>query len=671
MNFKLQTIFKPSGDQPQAIKKLVQGLKKRHQYQTLLGITGSGKTFTIANVINQIQKPTLVMVHNKTLAAQLCNEFRELFPKNAVEYFVSYYDYYQPEAYLPATDTYIEKEAQINDEIDRLRHSATEALLMRRDVIVVASVSCLFSLGAPKKYESQILKLKEKQKIKRSELMRNLIKLGFTRTTGVPERGQFRVRGDVIELQPARGEVVYRLEMAGDRLKNILTLDPLTRAVKSKPSAIALFPTRHFTALDADKERAIKSIKQELKERLQYFNKHKLLLEAERIKRRTNYDLEMIKNIGYCSGIENYSRHFDGRGASEPCCTLFDYFPKDYLLIIDESHVTIPQLRGMYYGDFARKTALIDNGFRLPSAYDNRPLKFDEFTARVNQCIFTSATPADYERLKSIQIVEQINRPTGLVDPEVLIRPIIGSEPRRDSEPIVKSQIADLIIEVKIRAQKHERTLVTALTKRMAEDLTEHFKEQEIKANYLHSDIQTLDRIRILTDFRKGKFDCLVGVNLLREGLDLPEVTLVAILDADKEGFLRSETSLIQTIGRAARNVSGQVILYADEITGSIKRAVDETNRRRQKQLDYNKKHNITPQTIKRKIRDITKIWGIKEKDVEKIVDLELKGVPQKELEKIIQQKEIEMRKAAKNLEFELAALLRDEIKVLRKVRKK
>ncbi len=690
MNFKLQTTFKPSGDQPQAIKKLIQGLEKRHQYQTLLGVTGSGKTFTIANVINQIQKPTLVIVHNKTLAAQLCNEFRELFPKNAVEYFVSYYDYYQPEAYLPATDTYIEKEAQINDEIDRLRHSATQALLTRRDVIITASVSCLYSLGAPEKYESQILKLKEKQKIKRSDLMRNLVKLGFRRTTGAPERGQFRVRGDVIELQPVRGEALYRLEIDGNRLKNILTLDPLTRTAETDFSAkggpasangntIYIFPTRHFIALDADKERAIKSIRHELKERLRYFNKHKLLLEAERIERRTNYDLEMIKNIGYCSGIENYSRHFDGREIGEPCSTLFDYFPKDYLLIIDESHATIPQLGGMYYGDFARKTALIENGFRLPSAYDNRPLKFDEFTARVNQCIFTSATPADYERKTSEQIVEQIIRPTGLVDPEVLIRPIAGKTETIHELSLQQqnqSQITDLISEIKIRAQKRERTLVTALTKKMAEDLSEYFKEQGIKAKYLHSDIQTLDRIRILTDFRKGKFDCLVGVNLLREGLDLPEVTLVAILDADKEGFLRSETSLIQTIGRAARNVSGQVILYADEITGSIKRAVSETNRRREKQLDYNKKHNITPQTIKRKIRDITKVWGIKEKDLKKTLDLELKPakwagkVSPDKIEAIIKQKEKDMRNAAKNLEFELAAILRDEVKMLKKAQK-
>jgi len=661
MTFKLKNIFSPAGDQPLAITKLADGLTKGFKYQTLLGVTGSGKTFTVANVIEQMQKPTLVIAHNKTLAAQLCNEFREFFPSNAVEYFVSYYDYYQPEAYLAPTDTYIEKEAQINDEIDRLRHSATQALLSRRDVIVVASVSCIYGLGTPTAYLAQAVEIKVEGELNRTNFMRQLVSLGYVRTTGAPVRGQFRVHGETAEVMPVSGDLLYRLEFENKLLKEILIIDPLTKKVQDRQSSLWIFPARHFVTLEPEKERAIKTIKAELKGRLKYFNDHHLLLEAERLERRTNYDLEMIKNIGYCSGIENYSRHFSDRAPGEPPDTLLAYFPEDYLTIIDESHVTVPQLHGMHSGDFARKKSLIDNGFRLPSAYDNRPLKFDEFEARINQCIFTSATPAVWERQMSSQIVEQIIRPTGLIDPEVIIKPIIG----RGGGNL--SQVEDLIQEVKKRAIKHQRCLVTTLTKKMAEDLSEFLKEQAIKTKYLHSDIATIDRINILTEFRQGKFDCLVGVNLLREGLDLPEVTLVAILDADKEGFLRSETALIQTIGRAARNVFGQVILYADAMTGSITRALDETNRRRTKQIAYNKKHGITPQTIKKKIRDITKIWGIKKKEVKKVLDLELKALSPDKLADVIKTKKLEMRAAAKNLEFELAAILRDEIKMLDK----
>ena len=660
MPFKLATHLEPAGDQPKAIKKLVQGLSKKLKYQTLLGVTGSGKTFTIANVIQNVQKPTLVIAHNKTLAAQLCNEFREFFPKNAVEYFVSYYDYYQPEAYLPRTDTYIEKEAQINDEIDRLRHSTTQSLLSRRDVIVVASVSCLYGLGSPKNYEKEVIYIKKDALCGRSILMRKLITLGFTRTSGAIERGKFRARGPILEIMPVKGEVIYRIELNKNLIAGILEIDPISQKRICERADLIMFPARHFVTLEPEKLKAIKTIRKELKERLVYFKKHGLLLEEERLERRTNYDLEMMREIGYCSGIENYSRHFDGRASGKPPATLFSYFPKDFLLIIDESHVTTPQLRGMYEGDKSRKNTLIEHGFRLPSARDNRPLMFAEFTARINQCIFISATPSEYELRISSEVVEQIIRPTGLVDPEVEVRPIVETNKNW-------SQVEDVIGEIATRAKKRERVLVTTLTKKMAEDLTSYLVERCIKTRYLHSDIKTLDRIRILTDFRKGVFDCLVGVNLLREGLDLPEVTLVAILDADKEGFLRSETSLIQTIGRAARNVQGKVILYADVITGSIKRAVDETNRRREKQLAYNKKHGITPQTIKKEIRDITKIWGIKEKDVKEILDLELKAAPIAKVEKIIAEKEREMRFAAKRLEFELATVLRDEVKMLKK----
>ena len=664
MKFKLKSKFKPSGDQPEAIKKLVSGVKKNLDYQTLLGVTGSGKTFTVANIIEKVQKPTLVIAHNKTLAAQLCNEYREFFPDSAVEYFVSYYDYYQPEAYLPKTDTYIEKEADINDEIDKLRHAATQSLLTRKDVIVVASVSCIYGLGAPQAYEEVVVKFKIGQKMKRADLMHELVKLQFTRTNADVKRGQFRARGSIFEIMPVNQEVIYRLEIIGDKIKNIWALNPVTRKVREELEYGWIFPAKHFITLGPEKEAAVKKIRRELVERVRYFEKKNMPLEAERIERRTKYDLEMIQEIGYCSGIENYSRPLSGRKAGEPPETLLSYFPKDFLVVIDESHVTVPQLNGMYNGDRSRKDTLIEHGFRLPSARDNRPLKFNEFEERVKNVIFTSATPGPFEKKESKAIVEQIIRPTGLIDPEVIIRPVTETKKNQ-------SQIEDLISEVTERAKIAERSLVTTLTKKMAEDLSDYLIAQKVKAKYLHSGIDTIERIRILTDFRKGKFDCLVGVNLLREGLDLPEVTLVAILDADKEGFLRSETSLVQTIGRAARNVRGKVIMYADEITGSMKRAIRETERRRKKQIAYNKKHNITPQTIKKQINDITKLWGIDEDSVKDILSLEMKPETE-DLSAIISEKEAQMKAAAGDLQFELAAVLRDEIKILkRKANKK
>jgi len=659
MSFKLKAQYKPSGDQPEAINKLVGGINKGLRYQTLLGVTGSGKTFTMANVIAKVNKPTLVIAHNKTLAAQLCNEYREFFPENAVEYFVSYYDYYQPEAYMPKSDTYIEKEADINDEIDRLRHAATQALLTRDDVIIVASVSCIYGLGASKTYEDVMINLERGLVFKRADLMRRLVELQFSRTNADVKRGQFRVRGTIFEIMPVNQEVIFRVEIINEAVKNIWVLDPVTRKIREELNFAYIFPAKHFITLGSEKERAIKDIQKELKQRLKYFMDKGLLLEAERLERRTRYDLEMMRNVGYCNGIENYSRHLSGRRVGEPPETLLEYFPKDFLLIIDESHVTVPQLNGMYNGDRSRKNTLIEHGFRLPSAADNRPLKFHEFEAHVKKAVFTSATPGPYEKNVSQQVVEQIIRPTGLVDPEIVVRPVTESKKN-------KSQVEDLVIEIAARAKKNERTLATTLTKKMAEDLSEYLLDQGVKAKYLHSGIDTLERIRILTDFRKGKFDCLVGVNLLREGLDLPEVTLVAILDADKEGFLRSETSLIQTIGRAARNVRGQVILYADSMTGSLKKAIGETDRRREKQLAYNKKHKITPQTIKKKINDITKALGIEEKEVKEILKLET--VPDsRDVTEIIAQKETQMKEAAAELQFELAAILRDEIKVLRK----
>lgn len=668
MDFQIKSKYKPAGDQPHAIEGLVAGIQKGMKIQTLLGVTGSGKTFTIANVIQQVQRPTLVIAHNKTLAAQLCNEFREFFPDNAVEYFVSYYDYYQPEAYLPRTDTYIEKEAMINQEIDRLRHAATQALLTRRDVIIVASVSCIYGLGSPAEYERTVLHLTVNSEIRmpnaeqgmgRSELLRRLVEMQFERTTADLTRGHFRARGEVIEIMPMHEEVIYRLLMAGEAIERILVLDPLTRQERATVHDVWIFPAKHYVVSPAGKSEAVKNIRRELKAQLDQFEAEGKVLEAERLSRRTRYDLEMIDQVGYCNGIENYSRHFDGRTPGEPPYTLLDYFPKDFLMVIDESHVTLPQIGGMYNGDKARKDTLVAHGFRLPSARDNRPLKFEEFEARMSQTIFVSATPGEAELEQSNQVVEQIIRPTGLVDPVIEVRPVTpeGSQ---------DGQVDDLIKEIEKRVAKNERTLVTTLTKKMAEDLTAYLSEKKIKVQYLHSDVDTLERITVLTDFRKGVYNVLIGVNLLREGLDLPEVTLVAILDADKEGFLRSETSIIQTVGRAARNVKGEVILYADEMTGSMRRAIKETERRRKKQIAYNIEHKITPKTVMKEIKDIRGMLGLTEEaDIKSILKLELTAEPH-DIERVIEEKEGEMRLAARNLDFELAALLRDEIKVLR-----
>ena len=663
--FEIVSPHKPSGDQPQAIAALSRGLAEGMRKQTLLGVTGSGKTFTVANVIEKIQRPTLVIAHNKTLAAQLTNEFRELFPHNSVNYFVSYYDYYQPEAYLPHTDTYIDKEAMINEEIDKLRHAATTALLTRRDVIVVASVSCIYGLGAPEVYAENILRFATGQAIERGALLKKLVSLQFNRTTADLKRGTFRTRGEHWEIMPADREVVYNFDLRDGVIDAIYEVDPVEGFVPGRTPMVAevyIPPAKHFITLVPERKRAAKAIRAELKERLAYFEKHKKFLEAERLERRTKFDLAMIEEVGYCHGIENYSRHLSGRGAGDPPETLLDYFPHtkegapDFLTVIDESHVTVPQLSGMFEGDASRKRTLIEYGFRLPSAADNRPLRFEEFEARVGQTIYTSATPADFERRSSGQIVEQIIRPTGLVDPKITMRPARG-------------QVQDLIPRIKERVaggngRDKERVLVTTLTKKMAEDLSEYLGNEGVKVNYLHSDVATLDRIRILTELRKGTFDVLVGVNLLREGLDLPEVSLVAILDADKEGFLRSETSLIQTIGRAARNAQGEVLLYADHITGSIRRAVDETERRRELQIAYNKTHHITPRTIKKEIKDIL--------PTEEVLALEMKAVPHsvRALTRLITQKEREMKAAAKDLNFELAALLRDELKELYKKEK-
>ncbi|MCL4406145.1 MAG: excinuclease ABC subunit UvrB [Patescibacteria group bacterium] len=655
MAFKLISKNKPAGDQPKAIDELVSGLSQGLQEQTLLGVTGSGKTFTVANVIKEIDRPTLVIAHNKTLAAQLCNEFRDLFPENAVHYFVSYYDYYQPEAYMPRTDTYIGKEALINDEIDKLRHAATTSLLTRKDVIIVASVSCIYGLGSPEVYEKNILHFKVGDRITRQELMRQFIKMQFGRTNADLKRGTFRLRGDNWEIMPPNEETIYNFRLENGVIAEILKIDPVAGYEPEKtPSVPEVFisPAKHFITLDKERESAILNIEKELEERLKYFESKKQFLEAERLERRTRADIAMMREIGYCNGIENYSRHLSGRAEGEPPATLLDYFPKDFLTVIDESHVTVPQIRGMYEGDVSRKKTLVEYGFRLPSAKDNRPLTFPEFEKRIGQVIYTSATPGDYEKERSAKIVEQIIRPTGLVDPELVVRPARG-------------QIDDLIPRIKERVERKERVLVTTLTKRMAEDLSSYLDEQKIKVTYLHSDVKTLERIKILTNLRRGTFDVLVGVNLLREGLDLPEVSLVAILDADKEGFLRSETSLIQTIGRAARNVGGQVLIYADSITGSIKRAMIETERRRKIQLAYNKEHHIVPQTIIKEIKDIL--------PSDELLDLEMKPVPKSEraLEALIKQKEREMKAAAKELDFELAAILRDELKTLNEQLKK
>ena len=662
--FNLKSEWPPAGDQPKAIKKLLDGLKKGYDRQTLLGVTGSGKTFTAANVIASVGKPTLVIAHNKTLAAQLAQEYKEFFPDNAVHYFVSYYDYYQPEAYMPITDTYIEKDAQINDEIDRLRHASTQALLTRKDVIIVASVSCIYGLGSPAEYEKENLKLAAGQKIDRKELMKKLIAIHFERTNADLTPGTFRSIGSLLEIMPVSEKMIWSITLGTDDIVSIQKVDPVSQRIVGTESNIFIFPAKHFITNKTEKERAVKAIKAELATQLKKFEKEGKLLEAERIKRRTTYDLAMIREMGYCNGIENYSRHMSGRAAGSAPDTLLSYFPRtkdgkpDFLTIIDESHVTIPQIGGMYAGDQSRKKTLVEFGFRLPSAQDNRPLRFEEFNERVGQVIYTSATPANHERETSKQVVEQIIRPTGLIDPEISIRPI-------QENGKYLGQVQDFITETKKAVKKGGRVIATTLTKKMAEDLSEYLKGEGIKAEYLHSDIKTIERIQILTSFRKGTFDCLVGVNLLREGLDLPEVTLIGILDADKEGFLRSETALIQIIGRAARNVLGHVILYADKLTGSIERAVGETNRRRTIQTVYNTEHGITPQTIIKKIQDITEHLDTDHmKAVKMNLDIDTE-IFAKDPQKLIKLKEEEMSEAVKELDFETAAILRDEIAML------
>ncbi len=678
--FELVSDFKPGGDQPEAIKSLLAGLKKGYKKQTLLGATGTGKTFTMANIIADIQKPTLIIAHNKTLAAQLASEFKSFFPNNAVHYFVSYYDYYQPEAYMPTTDTYIEKDAQINKEIDRLRHATTQSLLTRKDVIIVASVSCIYGLGSPVEYERVNFKIEKGMTLSRTEAMQRLISIHYERTNADLSPAQFRALGNTIEVMPVSETIQYRVLFSGNKVEEILKVDPVSSRILQEEDHVFIFPAKHFITADDQKEKAVKDIGDELKSQLKYFEKEGKLLEAERIKRRTTYDMAMIREMGYCSGIENYSRLLSGKKAGEPPETLLSYFPHDkngkpeFMLFIDESHVTIPQLSAMYAGDASRKNTLVEFGFRLPSAKDNRPLKFDEFQERIDQAIYVSATPGKYEAEFSDQVVQQIIRPTGLVDPEVIVRPIL-------EEGSYLGQVQDFIAESTAEIKKGGRVLATTLTKKMAEDLSTYLKEKGIKAEYMHSDIKTIERIQIITKFRKGAFDVLVGVNLLREGLDMPEVSLIGILDADKEGFLRSEVSLIQTIGRAARNSDGRVILYADRITGSMERAMGETKRRRDVQLAYNKKHGITPKTISKAINDITE--GMESEhskavNAELALDMELfaaveaaskgkKGRGKKNpIEKLIILKEAEMKEAVKVLDFETAAILRDEIVVLK-----
>ncbi len=650
--FKLVSEYKPKGDQPKAIEALSEGVLKGIPHQVLLGVTGSGKTFTMANVIERVQKPTLVISHNKTLAAQLYEEFKELFPENAVEFFVSYYDYYQPEAYIPSTDTYIEKETQINDNIDKMRHSATRSLLERNDVIIVASVSCIYGLGSPEAYHGMLLYLEKGMEISREEILSKLVEIQYERNDIDFHRGTFRVRGDVVEVFPAHEESrAIRIQLFGDEIEAINEIDPLRGKVLQSLEKITIYPNSHYVTFPERMEIAIQNIRKELKERVQWFKSQGRLLEAQRLEQRTNFDLEMLQELGYCQGIENYSRHLTGRRPGEPPPVLLDYYPKNFLLFIDESHVTIPQLIGMYRGDRSRKETLVEYGFRLPSALDNRPLMFEEFEQRVHQVIYVSATPGEYEIEKSRgRVVEQIIRPTGLSDPLLEVKP-------------AKNQVDDLLGEIQKRVKRKERVLVTTLTKRMAEDLTEYYSDLGIRVKYLHSDIDTLERVEILRDLRLGKFDVLIGINLLREGLDLPEVSLVAILDADKEGFLRSEKSLIQTFGRAARNVNGQVLLYADKMTGAMNQAILETNRRRKIQEEYNKKHRITPQSIKKSIRNIlSSIYEADYYTVPEVSEVKEEYGSIKDIPKVIQELTAEMKEAARRLEFERAAELRDRI---------
>lgn len=654
-DFKIESKFKPTGDQPEAINKIVDSLKNKNKYQTLLGVTGSGKTFTMANIIEKLQRPTIILAHNKTLAAQLCSEFRDFFPNSIVEYFVSYYDYYQPEAYVPQTDTFIEKDASINDEIDKLRHSATSALFERRDVIIVASVSCIYGLGNPDEYRKLTISLRTGMEKDRNEIIKKLIEIQYERNDIDFQRGTFRVRGDSLDIIPASSSSVgIRVEFFGDEIDRIREFDVLTGNILYERDHVAIFPASHFATSTETLERSIKRIEDELEDRLKDLNAQDKLLEAQRLRQRTNFDLEMIREMGYCSGIENYSRIFDERDPGTPPKTLLDYFPEDYLMFIDESHVTLPQVKAMYAGDKSRKSSLVEYGFRLPCAYDNRPLKFEEFEGKMNQVVFVSATPAAYELEHSKVIAEQIIRPTGLLDPEIIIRP-------------VKGQIDDLYGEIKATTERGFRTLITTLTKKMAEDLTKYLKELGIKTTYMHSGIETIERMKIIRELRLGEYDVLVGINLLREGLDIPEVALVAILDADKEGFLRSETSLVQTIGRAARNSESKVIMYADNITGSIDRAIKETKRRREIQAEYNEAHNIIPKTIIKEVRDVLEATKVSEETVEYNNEEVVKELTKKERTALVKTYTAEMMDAAKNLQFERAAELRDIIEALKK----
>ena len=656
--FKLHSEYQPTGDQPAAIANLVDGFKKGYQFQTLLGVTGSGKTFTMANIIQQLQRPTLVIAHNKTLAGQLYGEFKEFFPENAVEYFVSYYDYYQPEAYVPSSDTYIAKDSAVNDEIDKLRLSATASLAERRDVVVVASVSCIYGLGSPDEYKDKIVSLRPGMTKDRDAVIRELIGIQYDRNDMDLGRSCFRVRGDVLEINPAQGgDYLIRVEFFGDEIDRIAEVDPLSGRLVSTLEHVAIFPASHYVVSQDKINTACETIEQELEERIRYFKSEDKLLEAQRISERTNFDIEMLRETGFCSGIENYSRHLNGTAPGEPPMTLLDFFPDDFLIIIDESHMTIPQIRGMFAGDRSRKNTLVDYGFRLPSALDNRPLNFEEFESHIDQMLFVSATPSEYEAAHELNRVEQIIRPTGLLDPEVSVRPVEG-------------QIDDLIGEIRKEIEKHNKVLVTTLTKRMAEDLTDYMREVGIRVKYLHSDIDTLERAQIIRDMRLDVFDVLVGINLLREGLDIPEISLVAILDADKEGFLRSETSLIQTIGRAARNAEGHVVMYADNMTDSMRAAIDETNRRRELQQKYNEEHGITPQTIKKSVRDLISISKeIAKEEVRFEKDPE--SMDEKELKKLIADVEKKMKKAASELNFEAAAELRDKMVDLKKTLEK